>query len=194
MRRAAYLTVGGTRQQIAAIERQGFATHIDERSGPGRPYHRYGLTESGESLFPRADKTAAEILIGAMNTQPPEMRAGMIEAVVDSTTNVLGGRARVDGCSSSLAAVQGALEERGYLPKVTDEADAQHSKRDRPDRPRQVRADAGFRKTANFVRNPAARLLNAPLRADELYTIGTLRPHRSGEGGWRAIDRDELRV
>jgi len=48
------ITVSAVRQHLAALHGDGLVTHDEVRAGPGRPHHRYRLSERGDNLFPRA--------------------------------------------------------------------------------------------------------------------------------------------
>jgi DeoR family suf operon transcriptional repressor len=51
------------RQHLAALERDELVRAEEVRGGPGRPRHRYRLTELGEEAFPRRyDRLAAALL------------------------------------------------------------------------------------------------------------------------------------
>src|SRR5918999_5676713 len=47
------MTPSGARQHLTALERDGLVAHRQERAGPGRPRHLFGLTPAGDALFPR---------------------------------------------------------------------------------------------------------------------------------------------
>ena len=50
---AAGITVSGARQHLSALEDDGLVVHEVVRDGPGRPRHRYALTEAADALYPR---------------------------------------------------------------------------------------------------------------------------------------------
>ena len=47
------ITVSAVRQHLAALHGDGLVTHSEVRAGPGRPHHKYRLSEQGDNLFPR---------------------------------------------------------------------------------------------------------------------------------------------
>ena len=47
------ITVSAVRQHLAGLSADRLVRYDEERTGPGRPRHRYELSEDGEDLFPK---------------------------------------------------------------------------------------------------------------------------------------------
>lgn len=67
------VTVSGVRQHLQALEHQGLVVHVPDRSGRGRPRHRYELTMEGQELFPRRYGELVVGMLEHLETHAPEV-------------------------------------------------------------------------------------------------------------------------
>lgn len=112
------ITVSAVRQHLAGLVGDGFVAHRAERGRPGRPRHRYHLTEAGETLFPRSYGDLTTELLAYAEDEDPELVARLFERRR---------RRRVEQASSRLAGrdfgervheLARVLDEDGYLADV----------------------------------------------------------------------------
>lgn len=73
------ITVSAVRQHLAGLVADGFVDHRAERGRPGRPRHRYHLTDAGESLFPRRYGDLANELLTYVDDEDPELVERLFE-------------------------------------------------------------------------------------------------------------------
>lgn len=112
------ITVSAVRQHLAGLVGDGLVAHRAERGRPGRPRHRYHLTEAGESLFPRRYGDLANELLAYVEDEDPEL----VERVFERrrVRRVEQARERLAGLGfgprvEELARI---LDEDGYLAQV----------------------------------------------------------------------------
>ncbi len=109
------ITVSAVRQQLAELRAAGLVVHREERSGPGRPRHRYALAPSGHALFPAAyDELTLELLDGVVAEEPElldRLFARRRQRRVDGARARLAGRPLAD----QVAELAALLDEDGYV-------------------------------------------------------------------------------
>ena len=113
------ITVSGARQHLTALERDGLIAHHLDRAGPGRPRHRYELTASGDSLFPRHYGALTNELLGYLEDEDPELVARIFDK--RGQRRLAGARLRTAGrpFPKKVEIVAAILDEDGYLADFT---------------------------------------------------------------------------
>jgi DeoR family suf operon transcriptional repressor len=109
------MTVSGVRQQLMALERDGFVTHREVRAGPGRPRHVYRLTPSAHGLFPKAYADLTNELLDYVGDADPELVAHVFERRRER--RIAGALERMEGLDfdKKIAELTRILDEDGYL-------------------------------------------------------------------------------
>jgi DeoR family suf operon transcriptional repressor len=117
------ITVSAVRQHLAGLVGDGLVAHRAERGRPGRPRHRYHLTEAGESLFPRRYGDLANELLTYVEDEDPEL----VERVFERrrVRRVEQARERLAGLGfgEQVEELARILDEDGYLAHVERTAD-----------------------------------------------------------------------
>ncbi|MEX2529010.1 MAG: ArsR family transcriptional regulator [Gemmatimonadota bacterium] len=114
------VTVSGVRQHLQALENQGLVHHVADRSGRGRPRHRYALTVEGQELFPRRYGDLVVGMLDHLESHAPEVAGSYFrqrsQARVRAALPRLEGRALGERVKE-LAQI---LMEDGYQAEVTE--------------------------------------------------------------------------
>lgn len=112
------ITVSAVRQHLTGLLADGLVAHRAERGRPGRPRHRYHLTDAGESLFPRRYGDLTTELLGYAEDEDPELVERLFER--RRTRRVEGAKARLDGLpfAEQVDELARVLDEDGYLAEV----------------------------------------------------------------------------
>lgn len=109
------ITVSAVRQHLAALHGDGLVEHDEVRAGPGRPHHRYRLSERGDNLFPRAYAAIVTDLLVEAEAADPELIDRMFarrrDRRVERTKERLVGKSLRD----RVAELTEVLDEDGYL-------------------------------------------------------------------------------
>lgn len=117
------ITLSGTRQHLATLTADGLVTHRRERTGPGRPKHRYTLTPAGDALFPRNYVELANELLAYVEDEDP----ALLERIFDKRARRRLDRARhrAEGLSfpEKVKLVAAILDEDGYLADFAERPD-----------------------------------------------------------------------
>lgn len=114
------------REHLNSLTARGLARREGRRKdGPGRPEILYGLTETGESLFPQREGR----LLGELTRYLIESGGrDVLEAFFDERLGELRdeARARIEGLEGRerLEAVAAILTEQGFMAEIVDGADA----------------------------------------------------------------------
>jgi DeoR family suf operon transcriptional repressor len=117
------VTVGGLRQHLRHLAADGLVTHVEERSGPGRPRHVYRVTAGAEAMFPKRYGELTNQLLGFIE----DADAGLVDLAFDRRRQV-----RVDQAQLRLAGkpfddrvreLAKILDEDGYLADCEKAAD-----------------------------------------------------------------------
>jgi DeoR family transcriptional regulator, suf operon transcriptional repressor len=109
------LTVSGVRQQLLGLERDGFVTHAEIRSGPGRPRHVYRLTPAAHGLYPKAYADLTNELLEYVDDSDPELVEHIFRRRRER--RIAGARERMEGrdVEGKIAELTRILDEDGYL-------------------------------------------------------------------------------
>ncbi len=109
------ITLSGTRQLLAALERDGLLGHRRVVAGAGRPKHLYALTATGDALFPRNYVDLANELLDYVEDEDPALLARIFER--RGERRLQRARERVAGLpfGEKVAVVARILDEDGYL-------------------------------------------------------------------------------
>lgn len=117
------ITLSGTRQHLTALSADGLVTHRRERTGPGRPKHRFALTAAGDALFPRNYVDLTNELLSYVEDEDPEL----LERIFDRRARRRLERARIRSGGLSfpekVKLVAAILDEDGYLADFEERAD-----------------------------------------------------------------------
>lgn len=109
---AAGITVSAARQHLQPLAADGLVTHREERTGPGRPRHRYRLTAAAETLFPKRYGELTNQLLGFVADDEVDLAFEGRRRVRTERALARLGRAALDDRVRELAAI---LDEDGYL-------------------------------------------------------------------------------
>jgi DeoR family transcriptional regulator, suf operon transcriptional repressor len=109
------MTVSGVRQQLMALERDGFVTYGEVRDGPGRPRHVYRLTTAAHGLFPKAYADLTNELLEYVEDTDPELVAHLFERRRER--RIMGALERMEALDfdAKIAELTRILDEDGYL-------------------------------------------------------------------------------
>jgi len=109
------VTASAMRQHLGALARDGLVSHLEVRTGPGRPKHVYHLTEEAEAYFPRAYGELTNELLGYVEDTDP----GLVDALFArrQRRRIKDARARMAGLpmGEKVAVLARILDEDGYL-------------------------------------------------------------------------------
>jgi DeoR family suf operon transcriptional repressor len=117
------ITVSAVRQHLAALHGDGLVTHSEVRAGPGRPHHRYRLSEQGDNLFPRRYAQIVTDLLVEAEAEDPAMIERMFARRRDR--RVERAKVRLTGKSlpEQVAELTQILDEDGYLAEAVSQDD-----------------------------------------------------------------------
>src|ERR671918_1991995 len=120
------MTVSGIRQQLMALERDGFVTYSEVRAGPGRPRHVYRLTPAAHGLFPKAYADLTNELLEYVDDADPELVAHIFDRRRER--RIAGALERMEGLDfdSKIAELTRILDEDGYLADVERNEDGSY--------------------------------------------------------------------
>ena len=112
------ITVSAVRQHLAALHGDGLVTHSEVRAGPGRPHHKYRLSEQGDNLFPRRYAQVVTDLLVEAEAEDPAIVERMFER--RRARRVERAKARLDGKSlpEQVTELTQILDEDGYLAEA----------------------------------------------------------------------------
>jgi DeoR family suf operon transcriptional repressor len=120
------ITVSGMRQHLTALERDGLVVYRSERTGPGRPKHRYRLTPTASALFPRAYAELTNELLTYLADEDPDV----VERVFArrGARRVADARRRTAGrdLGGKVAELTAILDEDGYLAEFEARGDGSY--------------------------------------------------------------------
>jgi DeoR family suf operon transcriptional repressor len=109
------MTVSGVRQQLMALERDGFVTFSEVRDGPGRPRHIYRLTPAAHGLFPKAYADLTNELLAYVEDTDPELVAHLFDSRRERRINGALERMEDLDFDAKIAELTRILDEDGYL-------------------------------------------------------------------------------
>jgi predicted ArsR family transcriptional regulator len=114
------ITASAARQHLSALTADGLIPFERERTGPGRPTHRYSLTTAGDALFPRSYVDLTNELLGYVEDEDAELLARIFDK--RGLARLARARGRVEGLSfrDKVAMVARILDEDGYLADFTE--------------------------------------------------------------------------
>jgi DeoR family suf operon transcriptional repressor len=117
------ITVSAVRQHLAALHGDGLVEHDEVRAGPGRPHHRYRLSERGDNLFPRAYAAIVTDLLVEAEAADPELVERMFARRRDRRID--NARERVEGkpLAEQVEELTRILDEDGYLAESVAQDD-----------------------------------------------------------------------
>jgi len=117
------ITASAVRQHLAGLGADGLVTHSSARHGPGRPVHRYRLSETGELLFPRAYGTLTTELLEYVEDHDPALLTQIFER--RGRRRLEHTKARLEGLpfESRVRELARVLDEDGYLAEVVETDD-----------------------------------------------------------------------
>ena len=111
------ITASAVRQHLAGLVDLGLVAHRQIKQGPGRPKHRYHLTEVAEALFPKTYSELTNEVLGIVETEDP----ALLQTVFDRRRDrrVERARARLQerggGFEDQVDELTRILDEDGYL-------------------------------------------------------------------------------
>lgn len=118
------ITASGTRQHLAALERDGLVTHRASTGGRGRPRHHYRLTPAADALYPRTYAELTNELLEYVEDASPELLRALFER--RGRRRLERARARIAGQPHFEARVRElarVLDEDGYLADADPQPD-----------------------------------------------------------------------
>jgi DeoR family suf operon transcriptional repressor len=117
------ITVSAVRQHLAALHGDGLVTHSEVRAGPGRPHHRYRLSEQGDNLFPRRYAQIVTDLLVEAEAEDPAMIERMFARRRDRRVERAQARLSGKGLAEQVAELTRILDEDGYLAEAVPQDD-----------------------------------------------------------------------
>lgn len=117
------VTVSAVRQHLAVLLADGLVAYREERAGPGRPRHRYHLTDDGEELFPKTYGELTTELLAYVEEEDPDLVDRIFER--RRLRRVERAKERLEGkpFSDRVRELARILDEDGYLAEVVEQAD-----------------------------------------------------------------------
>jgi DeoR family suf operon transcriptional repressor len=109
------ITVSAVRQHLAALHGDGLVEHSEVRAGPGRPHHKYRLSERGDNLFPRTYAAIVTDLLVEAEAEDPEMIERMFARRRDRRIERAKERLAGKSLPDRVAELTRVLDEDGYL-------------------------------------------------------------------------------
>ena len=117
------VTVSAVRQHLAALHGDGLVEHDEVRAGPGRPHHRYRLSERGDNLFPRAYAAMVTDLLVEAEAADPELVDRMFARRRDRRTERAKARLAGKSFAERVRELTSILDEDGYLAECVAQDD-----------------------------------------------------------------------
>ncbi|MEY2420138.1 MAG: hypothetical protein QOI95_205 [Acidimicrobiaceae bacterium] len=117
------ITVSAVRQHLAALHGDGLVTHTEVRAGPGRPHHKYRLSEQGDSLFPRRYAQIVTDLLVEAEAEDPAMIDRMFARRRDRRVERAKERLAGKSLPEQVAELTDVLDEDGYLAEFVSQDD-----------------------------------------------------------------------
>jgi DeoR family suf operon transcriptional repressor len=117
------ITVSAVRQHLTALQGDGLVEHEEVRSGPGRPAHRYRLSERGDNLFPRAYAAIVTDLLVEAEAADPELVDRMFARRRDRRVERTKERLTGKTLPEQVAELTQVLDEDGYLAEYVAQDD-----------------------------------------------------------------------
>jgi predicted ArsR family transcriptional regulator len=116
---AAAVTATAIRQRLTRLQGRGLVSRETVRSGRGRPFHRYLLTESGHRELGDNFAELALLLWDAVGQiEQPEVRSQVLGRIRDQLARRYGSHAGGDPMESRLEALRDGLSARGFRVDV----------------------------------------------------------------------------
>jgi DeoR family suf operon transcriptional repressor len=117
------ITVSAVRQHLAALHGVGLVTHSEVRAGPGRPHHRYRLSEQGDNLFPRRYAQVVTDLLVEAEAEDPAIVERMFARRRDRRVERAKERLAGKSLPEQVAELTQVLDEDGYLAEFVPQDD-----------------------------------------------------------------------
>jgi DeoR family suf operon transcriptional repressor len=117
------ITVSAVRQHLAALHGDGLVTHSEVRAGPGRPHHKYRLSEQGDNLFPRRYAQIVTDLLVEAEAEDPAMIERMFARRRDRRVERAKERLAGKSLPDQVAELTQILDEDGYLAEAVVQDD-----------------------------------------------------------------------
>jgi DeoR family suf operon transcriptional repressor len=117
------ITVSAVRQHLAALHGDGLVTHSEVRAGPGRPHHKYRLSEQGDNLFPRRYAQIVTDLLVEAEAEDPAMIERMFARRRDRRVERAQERLAGKSLPDQVAELTHILDEDGYLAEAEAQDD-----------------------------------------------------------------------
>jgi predicted ArsR family transcriptional regulator len=119
------ITDNAVRQHLTALERDGIVARGETQSTGGRPEHLYGLTASGQELFPRHYSWFAELLVNSLREDEgtDALRKRLEEMGRAVGRQVAARLAGVKDEAERIRALAGIMRELGYQSGPIDPAE-----------------------------------------------------------------------
>jgi DeoR family suf operon transcriptional repressor len=117
------ITVSAVRQHLAALHGDGLVTHSEVRAGPGRPHHKYRLSEQGDNLFPRRYAQIVTDLLVEAEAEDPAMIERMFARRRDRRVERAKERLAGKSLPEQVAELTDVLDEDGYLAEFVAQDD-----------------------------------------------------------------------
>ena len=117
------ITVSAVRQHLAALHGDGLVTHSEVRAGPGRPHHKYRLSEQGDNLFPRRYAALVTDLLVEAEAADPELIDRMFARRRDQRVERAHARLARKPLPEQVAELTRILDEDGYLAEFVPQDD-----------------------------------------------------------------------
>ncbi len=117
------MTISGARQHLTALERDGLVAHRQERTGPGRPRHWFGLTDAGDALFPRNYVDLTNELLEYVEDEDPALLNRIFDKRAQRRLVRAQSRTSEQDFPGRVAEVARILDEDGYLADFTPQED-----------------------------------------------------------------------
>lgn len=114
------ITSSAIRQHLTALASDGLIAFESDRSGTGRPVHRYSLTAAGDALFPRNYVDLTNELLAYVEDEDAELFTRVWDR--RGQARLRRARIRTEGLSfpDRVAEIARILDEDGYLADFTD--------------------------------------------------------------------------
>jgi DeoR family transcriptional regulator, suf operon transcriptional repressor len=117
------ITVSAVRQHLAALHADGLVTHTEVRAGPGRPHHKYRLSEQGDNLFPRRYAQVVTDLLVEAEAEDPAIVERMFARRRDRRVERAKERLAGKDLAEQVAELTRVLDEDGYLAECVEQGD-----------------------------------------------------------------------
>lgn len=114
------VTVSGVRQHLQALEHQDLVVHVPDRSGRGRPRHRYELTIEGLELFPRRYGELVVGMLDHLEAHAPEVAGSYFRQRAQTRIQAVLPRMEGRTLGEQVEELVLILSEEGYQASVTE--------------------------------------------------------------------------